>query len=53
MGNPGPNSLFRKTGDGVALQVSVPESENVIGLSALAVAGVLTLKRRKTASQKA
>ncbi|WP_414624857.1 LEVG family PEP-CTERM protein [Calothrix sp. CCY 0018] len=41
------------TGDGVALQVSVPESENFIGLSALAVAGVLTLKRRKTASQKA
>lgn len=39
------------TGDGVSLQVSVPESENVIGLSALAVAGVLTLKRRKRASQ--
>ncbi len=38
------------TGDGVSLQVSVPESENVIGLSALAVAGVLTLKRRKSAS---
>jgi hypothetical protein len=53
MGNPGPDSVFAKTGDGVALQVSVPESENVIGLSALAVAGVLTLKRRKTASQKA
>ena len=53
MGNPGPDSVFGRTGDGVALQVSVPESENVIGLSALAVAGVLTLKRRKTASQKA
>ena len=53
MGNPGPDSVFGKTGDGVALQVSVPESENVIGLSALVVAGVLTLKRRKTASQKA
>ena len=53
MGNPGPDSVFGRTGDGVALQVSVPESENVIGLSALAVAGVLTLKRRKTASQNA
>jgi hypothetical protein len=42
-----------KTGDGVSLQVSVPESENLIGLSALAVAGVLTLKRRKRASLKA
>ncbi len=41
------------TGDGVSLQVSVPESENVIGLSALAVAGVITLKRRKKASHKA
>ncbi len=41
------------TGDGVSLQVSVPESENVIGLSALAIAGVLTLKRRKSGSQKA
>ena len=40
-------------GDGVSLQVSVPESENLIGLSALAVAGVITLKRRKTASRKA
>ncbi|MEL6164242.1 MAG: LEVG family PEP-CTERM protein [Cyanobacteria bacterium J06628_3] len=53
MGNPGPDSVFSETGDGVALQVSVPESENVIGLSALAVAGVITLKRRKKASQKA
>ncbi|MEA5596517.1 LEVG family PEP-CTERM protein [Rivularia sp. UHCC 0363] len=53
LGKPGPNSNFRKTGDGVSLQVSVPESENVIGLSALAVAGVLTLKRRKGTSQKA
>jgi len=41
------------TGDGVSLSVSVPESENVIGLSALAVAGVITLKRRKRASKKA
>lgn len=53
MGNPGPNSTFSETGDGVSLQVSVPESENVIGLSALAVAGVITLKRRKRASNKA
>ncbi|MBV6622214.1 MAG: LEVG family PEP-CTERM protein [Rivularia sp. (in: Bacteria)] len=53
LGNPGPDSVFGDTGDGVALQVSVPESENVIGLSALAVAGVITLKRRKRASQKA
>ncbi|MEO1431180.1 MAG: PEP-CTERM sorting domain-containing protein [Cyanobacteria bacterium J06633_8] len=41
------------TGDGVSLQVSVPESENLIGLSALAFAGVITLKRRRRASQKA
>jgi hypothetical protein len=41
------------TGDGVSLQVSVPESENLIGLSALAVAGAITLKRRKKASQQA
>ncbi|MEM6403469.1 MAG: LEVG family PEP-CTERM protein [Cyanobacteria bacterium P01_A01_bin.45] len=53
MGNPGPDSVFGSTGDGVSLQVSVPESENVIGLSALAVAGVITLKRRKKASKKA
>ena len=53
LGKPGPDSKFDKTGDGVSLQVSVPESENLIGLSALAVAGVLTLKRRKTASRKA
>ncbi|MDY6897880.1 MAG: PEP-CTERM sorting domain-containing protein [Cyanobacteriota bacterium] len=33
--------------------MSVPESENIIGLSALAVAGVITLKRRKRASNKA
>ncbi|MCJ8283079.1 MAG: LEVG family PEP-CTERM protein, partial [Rivularia sp. ALOHA_DT_140] len=53
LGKPGPDSVFSKTGDGVSLQVSVPESENVIALSALAVAGVLTVKRRKRASQKA
>ena len=53
MGKPGPNSTFENTGDGVSLAVSVPESENVIGLSALAVAGVITLKRRKRASKKA
>lgn len=53
LGNPGPNSRFSETGDGVLLQVSVPESETTIGLSVLAVAGVLTLKRRKRASQKA
>lgn len=50
LGEPGGDFGF---GDGVSLQVSVPESENIIGLSALAVAGVLTLKRRKTASRKA
>ncbi|MDY6897879.1 MAG: LEVG family PEP-CTERM protein [Cyanobacteriota bacterium] len=53
MGNPGPDSVFGSTGDGVSLQVSVPESENIIGLSALAVAGVISLKRRKRASNKA
>jgi hypothetical protein len=41
------------TGDGVDLAVSVPESETTIALSLVAVAGVLTLKRRKTASHKA
>lgn len=50
LGEPGGRFI---TGDGVSLQVSVPESENLIGLSALAVAGVITLKRRKTASRKA
>ena len=53
LGNPGPNSVFRETGDGVNLSVSVPESETTIGLSVLAVAGIATLKRRKRASQKA
>ncbi|MGB3656290.1 MAG: LEVG family PEP-CTERM protein [Rivularia sp. (in: cyanobacteria)] len=53
LGKPGPDSVFSKTGDGVSLQVSVPESETTVGLSVLAVAGVLTLKRRKRASQKA
>ncbi|AFY54901.1 PEP-CTERM putative exosortase interaction domain-containing protein [Rivularia sp. PCC 7116] len=53
MGNPGPDSVFSNTGDGVSLEVKIPESENIIGLSALAVAGVITLKRRKRASQKA
>ena len=52
-GKPGPDSVFGRTGDGVSLQVSVPESETTLGLSVLAVAGVLTLKRRKRASQKA
>ena len=52
LGNPN-SETFSTTGDGVSLAVSVPESENVIGLSALAVAGVITLKRRKRASKKA
>ncbi|BAY83604.1 hypothetical protein NIES267_30930 [Calothrix parasitica NIES-267] len=52
LGNPN-SDQFSTTGDGVSLAVSVPESENVIGLSALAVAGVITLKRRKKASKKA
>lgn len=53
LGKPGPNSVFGKTGDGVDLTVSVPESETTVGLGILAVAGVLTLKRRKGTSQKA
>lgn len=52
-GNQGPNSVFEKTGDGVSVAISVPESETTVGLSVLAVAGVLTLKRRKRASRKA
>ncbi|MEM9925264.1 MAG: LEVG family PEP-CTERM protein [Cyanobacteria bacterium P01_D01_bin.50] len=46
------NSSQFPTGDGVNLAVSVPESETSIALSLVAVAGVLTLKRRKKASQK-
>lgn len=46
------NSSKFNTGDGVNLKVSVPESQTSIGLSVLGVAGMLTLKRRKTASQK-
>lgn len=49
LGKPGPDSVFSETGDGVNLAVSVPESETTVGLSILAVAGVLTLKRRKGA----
>lgn len=52
-GKPGPDSVFSGTGDGVSVAISVPESENVIGLSALAVAGLIVLKRRSRASQKA
>lgn len=44
------NSSQFPTGDGVNLAVSVPESETSIALSLVAVAGVLTLKRRKKAS---
>ena len=44
---------FSNTGDGVLLQASVPESETTIALGVLGVAGMLTLKRRKRASQKA
>ncbi|MEO1376527.1 MAG: LEVG family PEP-CTERM protein [Cyanobacteria bacterium J06635_10] len=47
------NSSQFATGDGVNLAVSVPESETSIALSLVAVAGVLTLKRRKKASHKA
>lgn len=47
------NSSQFPTGDGVNLAVSVPESETSIALSLVAVAGVLTLKRRKKASHKA
>ncbi|MEB3219306.1 MAG: LEVG family PEP-CTERM protein [Nostocales cyanobacterium 94392] len=53
LGKPGPDSVFRRTGDGVALTVSVPESGTTLGLSVLAVAGLLILKSRKKASQKA
>jgi len=53
LGKPGPDSVFKRTGDGVALTVSVPESGTTVGLSVLAVAGLITLKSRKRASQKA
>lgn len=53
LGKPGPQSEFSETGDGVTLAVSVPESETKVGLGVLAVAGVMTLKRRKRGSQKA
>ncbi|NWF59622.1 MAG: PEP-CTERM sorting domain-containing protein [Fischerella sp.] len=47
LGKPGPNSKFKKTGDGVNLQVSVPEPASTLGLGALAVVGMFGLRQRK------
>jgi PEP-CTERM motif len=53
LGNPGPNSVFGKTGDGVrmtGLAASVPEPTTTLGLGALAVAGMFGLRQRKKVS---
>ncbi|MBW4602694.1 MAG: LEVG family PEP-CTERM protein [Calothrix sp. FI2-JRJ7] len=41
------SKLFPKTGDGVAMRVSVPEPGTVISLGALAVAGIISARQRK------
>jgi hypothetical protein len=51
IGKPGPNSVFSGTGDGVGVQVSVPEPGNIASLGLLAVAGVYGLRKGKKASQ--
>jgi PEP-CTERM motif len=47
LGNPGPDSKFTHTGDGVAMRASVPEPSTVISLGALAVAGMFASRQRK------
>ncbi|BAZ39478.1 hypothetical protein NIES4101_54310 [Calothrix sp. NIES-4101] len=42
---------FPKTGDGVSLQISVPEPGTMISLGALAVAGMFGVRKGKTVSQ--
>jgi hypothetical protein len=51
LGNPGPNSVFSNTGDGVAVGITVPEPGNVVSLGLLAVAGIYGLRKGKKASQ--
>ncbi|MEC4816875.1 MAG: LEVG family PEP-CTERM protein [Scytonema sp. PMC 1069.18] len=53
LGNPGPDSRFRNTGDGVALSqvVATPEPGTVLSVGALAVAGLFGLRQRKKVSQ--
>ncbi|BAZ17745.1 hypothetical protein NIES4071_96250 [Calothrix sp. NIES-4071] len=51
LGNPGPNSTFKNTGDGVAMRASVPEPSAVISLGAMsAVAGMFSARQRKKAN---
>jgi hypothetical protein len=51
LGKPGPDSVFKGTGDGVDLQViKVPEPTNTIALGALVVTGAMALRKRKKAS---
>lgn len=47
LGNPGPNSRFSSTGDGVAMRASVPEPATVISLGALAVAGMFGTRGKR------
>lgn len=47
LGNPGPDSKFGNTGDGVAMRASVPEPSTVISLGVLAVAGMFSARQRK------
>ncbi|MBD2772802.1 LEVG family PEP-CTERM protein [Iningainema tapete] len=52
MGKPGPDSIFKQTGDGVRLSgltvgATVPEPGTVMSLGALAVVGVFGLRRGK------
>lgn len=51
LGNPGEySSKFPNTGDGVNLQVSVPEPGTLLSIGALAVAGMFGLKKRNNSS---
>lgn len=54
LGNPGPDSKFKETGDGVRLSgltASTPEPGTVVSLGALAVAGMFGLRQRRKVSQ--
>ena len=52
LGNPGANSQnFPNTGDGVNLQVSVPEPGTIFSMGALAVAGMFGLRKRNKSSK--
>ena len=51
LGNPGAySSNFPNTGDGVNLQVSVPEPGTIFSMGALAVAGMFGLRKRNKSS---